>query len=135
MAAFEVSGNIQINLNSLVTSFNIFPSSRAKEVNSIGLLGVACVSRESKNPGVDKKTITALLASVIYSLPNPFSKPISSFSPFLTLHLTLKDPSWAPPRRGFVKVNIRASTNTEALQNGNTNTIGILARNHRGKYL
>lgn len=45
------------------------------------------------------------------------------------------DPSWEPPRRGFVKVNIRASTVDEALQNGNVNGIGILARDHQAKYL
>ena len=45
------------------------------------------------------------------------------------------DPSWEPAKRGFVKVNVRASTINEALQNGNVNGIGILARDHRAKYL
>ncbi|WOG95170.1 hypothetical protein DCAR_0414473 [Daucus carota subsp. sativus] len=45
------------------------------------------------------------------------------------------DPSWVPPKKNFVKINIRASTIVDALQNGNVNSIGILARNDRGKYL
>ncbi|KAL1803075.1 hypothetical protein ACET3Z_031722 [Daucus carota] len=45
------------------------------------------------------------------------------------------DPSWEPPKRGYVKVNIRASSVAEALQNGNVNGVGILARDHRAKYL
>lgn len=45
------------------------------------------------------------------------------------------DPSWEPPRRHFVKVNIHASTIAEPLPNGNINGIGILARNNRMEYL
>ena len=45
------------------------------------------------------------------------------------------DPSWDPPRRNFMKVNIRASTLNEPLRNGNTNGVGILARNNRMEYL
>ncbi|KAL1818411.1 hypothetical protein ACET3Z_013280 [Daucus carota] len=43
--------------------------------------------------------------------------------------------SWVPPRRNFVKVNVRASTIADPLPNGNINGVGILARNNRMEYL
>ena len=56
---------------------------------------------------------------------------------FFLLHSSssFMDPSWESPKRGYVKVNIRASTLADALQNGNVNGVGILARDHRATYL
>ncbi|KAL1827596.1 hypothetical protein ACET3Z_006008 [Daucus carota] len=44
------------------------------------------------------------------------------------------NPLWKPPKKGTIKINVHDTAPVNPLENGNTNAIGALARDYRGRH-